>query len=396
MMKVPPTSAVIKGLLLVGVGLFIGRYVLPAGEFQCPPNCPITSTADGKRQLLLPVFWEAWDELHTNFMGQLDETKLLYGAVRGMVQASDDPYTIFADPKDTEQFEQALSGSFSGVGIEIGVRNGLVTVIAPLEGSPAQKAGIKASDVIVSIEHKPITPEMNLDEIVSKIRGPKGTPVVLGVIHPDSRESAELTITRDTIAIESVRLKIEDGLAHLAVTHFSEDTTKRFKTAVEQIIQAKARGVILDMRSNPGGFLQGAVDISSQFLPTDAVVVIEKGKQNKEYRSSGSYPLLDLPTVVLVDEGSASASEIVAGALHDQRQVPVIGKKTFGKGSVQEFIHLDDGSSLRVTVAKWFTPKDQSIDEQGIVPTIEVADDAETEADEQLERAREELKQLVK
>lgn len=388
--------AAVGVLLLFGSGLFVGRYLLPAGEFECPPSCAISANEHGQRQLLFPVFWQAWDELHTNFIGQLNDNNLLYGAVKGMIQAAEDPYTIFADPNDTKQFEEALSGSFSGIGVEIGMRNGLITIIAPLEGSPAEKAGIKAGDLVVAVDGQPLTPDMALDDIVQKIRGQQGTAVTLSVIHSDSRQAEDITITRDTIEIESVRHTIINNIAHISITHFSEDTTPRVIAAVQKIKQANVEGIILDMRGNPGGFLQGAVEIASQFLPTDTLVVTEQGKRSKEYRSKGPHPLSDLPVVVLIDGGSASASEIVAGALRDQRQVPVIGEKSFGKGSVQEFIHLDDGSSLRVTIAKWFTPSGQSINDEGIPPTIEVEDNADTEADEQLERAQEELKQLLK
>lgn len=375
-------------IIIFASGLFLGRYIWPAKELY---------TAGGSNnQIISPIYREVWDKLHDKYINGLDDQRLRYGAIEGMVRAAGDPYTIFSTPEDTKQLEETLSGSFSGVGIEIGVRNGLVTVIAPLEGSPAKSAGVQSGDTIVAIDDQPVTPDMTLDQIVQRIRGPKGTTVKLTVVHQESREGSDVTITRDTIEVESVKLAIEEGLAHLTITNFAEDTDSRFAAAIRQIIKEGARGVILDLRSNPGGFLQGAVDISSYFLPEDSVVVIERGKQTREYKSDGNHVLKDIPVVVLVDGGSASASEIVAGAIKDHRGVPVIGTKTFGKGSVQELIELDDGSSVRVTIARWFTPHGESIDKEGITPTTEVKNDPDTEEDEQFIKAKEELNKLIK
>lgn len=392
-----PTLRRLRGVFSVVIllvffgGLLIGRYALPR---EMPANAPLqfVSVEEGKRELVFPTFWEAWDVLHEHFNGALDMQKLYYGAVEGMVRATGDPYTVFADPAATKQFSETLSGRFSGIGVEIGLQNGVITVIAPLAGSPADKAGLKTKDIIIAVDKKPITADASLDEVVRQIRGPKGSTVTLTVFHEGSKEPVEVTITRDTIEVESVILKIEEGIAHLTITNFRSDTTSRFNAAVRELQRAKARGIILDLRSNPGGFLESAVDVASRFLPENALIVSEKGKENEDFKSDGSHPLLDTPTVVLVDAGSASASEIVAGALGDVRHTPIIGTKTFGKGSVQEFIKLQDGSSLRVTVAKWFTPSGRSIDEQGIAPTIEIKDDPATNADEVLERARAELK----
>ncbi len=397
---VPPRrpARAILGIVILLVffgGLFIGRYVLPG---QPAPGAPLqfVSVQEGKRELVFPTFWEAWDVLHENFNGALDMPKLYYGAVEGMVRAAGDPYTVFADPDATKQFSETLSGSFSGIGIEIGLQSGVITVIAPLEGSPAAQAGIKTKDIIIAVDKKPITADASLDEVVRKIRGPKGSTVTLTVFHEGSKEPVDIAIKRDTIEVESVKLKIEEGIAHLSITNFRSDTTTAFNNAIREIQRAKVKGMLLDLRGNPGGFLESAVEISSRFLPEDALVVSEKGKENKDFKSKGSHPLLDIPTVVLVDSGSASASEIVAGALGDIRHAPIVGTKTFGKGSVQEFIKLKDGSSLRVTVAKWFTPSGRSINEQGIAPTSEVKNDPNTDTDEVLDRARAELKTIIK
>ena len=383
---------VIAGVLLVLVGFFVGRYVFPAVEFGDRPLQFVT-VEEGERRLVFEPFWEAWDILHAHYIDvdQLTDERLFYGAVRGMVAATGDAYTAFAEPAATKQFEENLGGSFSGVGIEIGVRGGVLTVIAPLRDSPAEQAGVQAGDSIVAIDGDFITSDMSLDEVVQLIRGERGTTVTLTVVHPGASQTTEVVITRDTIEIESVILTIEDGIAHVIITSFNGDTADRFTKASREIKRANVRGVIIDVRGNPGGFLQSAVDIASRFLDRGKVVVTERGRDERDFTAGGNTLLEDIPTVVLVNGGSASASEILAGALHDQLGVPIIGTTTFGKGSVQEFIKLEDGSSIRVTTARWFTPSGRNIDKDGIEPTIEVEQDFDAEADGQLERARQEL-----
>lgn len=393
--KEPPVSRSTKLLiaaLLFFIGLFVGRYALPSTQSLIPPQ--FIAVKDQQRQLLFPTFWEAWDELHDHFNGELDEKKLLYGAVEGMVRASGDPYTAFSDPQAAKLLEETLQGSFSGVGIEIGLKNGLVTVIAPLEGSPAKQAGIREGDIIVAVDKEPLTQDMTIDQVVQKIRGPEGTKVELTVISKDANTTKDVAIVRATISIESVKWKVENGIGIITISNFNGDTSSRFTAAARDIIRQKASGVILDMRGNPGGYLNAAVDVASQFLEPGKLVVSEKGKENKEYKSKGQGLLRNLPVVVLVDGGSASASEIVAGALKDELKSPIVGAKTFGKGSVQELIELSDGSNLKVTIAKWFTPSGASIDEQGIEPTIAVTDATDDDTDQQLEAAKQELSKL--
>lgn len=378
-------------LLLFLVGLFVGRYLLPVGEFARRP-LQFVAVEDGQRQLVFPTFWEAWDLLHDDFINDIDDTRLFYGAVEGMVAAAGDPYTVFSDPQETKQFEENIEGSFSGVGIEIGKRDSAVTVIAPLTGSPADQAGILAGDIIVAVDDQPIAAEDTIDDVVSRIRGVRGTQITLTVIHEGESDSEAIVITRDTIHIESVQMTIgEDGIAHIAISSFNGDTAARMSGAASEALRDGVSGVILDLRNNPGGFLESAVEISSIFLEPGTLVVSEKGDQDKEYLAKNRPVLEDVPVVVLVNGGSASASEIVAGALQDQRQAPIVGQQTFGKGSVQEFKKLSDGSSIRVTVAKWFTPSGRSIDDEGITPDIAAEDNRDTEEDEALNRAREEL-----
>lgn len=375
---------ILASVLLLLVGGLIGRYSLPAPQ-------QIPQTESDVQALGNSPFWEAWNELHENFIGTLDDKELMYGAVSGMVRASGDAYTAFSDPESTKQFKDTLKGSFSGIGAEMGVKNGLVVVIAPLEGSPAKRAGIKAGDIIVAVDQKNITEDMSLDDVVRMIRGTKGQPVELKVIHKDANQTEDITIIRDDIEVISVKSEIKDGIAHISILNFNGDTALKFIQAAKEAKRQNVKGIVLDVRNNPGGYLDSAVDISSQFLQPGLPIVTEKGKQESTHRSSGIGVLRDIPVVVLINHSSASASEIVAGALQDNLDAKIIGVKSFGKGSVQEVIDLHDGSSLRVTIAKWFTPKGRSINEQGIEPTIVVEDKEDTDEDEQLIRAIEEV-----
>jgi carboxyl-terminal processing protease len=386
-------------LLIFGLGLFAGRYLLPALEHPAITPLRVVNSESGQRQFIFPTFWEAWDILHEDFIGELNERDLFYGAVAGMLRAAGDPYTVFSDPDETKQLEETLSGSFSGVGIEIGTRNGLVKVIAPLQGSPADTAGVQAGDTIVAINQNPLTPDMSLDDVVRQIRGPKNSEVTLTVVHENANETADIAIKRDTIEVDSVLLALdEQKIAHLTITSFNAETAGDFRRLAQQALKAGAQGVVLDLRNNPGGFLQSAVEVSSEFLQPGLVVVSERGQagaNQRDHRTSGRPTLSHLPVVLLVNGGSASASEIVAGALLDHRKAPIVGETTFGKGSVQELRELKDGSSVRITVAKWYTPTGHSINEQGIEPTVPLAQDLSTDLDEPLERAREEILKLL-
>jgi carboxyl-terminal processing protease len=388
------STLIITLVLIFSVGLFIGRYVVPAGELKYSP-LQFVSVEEGERQLTFPAFWETWDILHSKYINDIDDQELFYGSVAGMVRAVGDPYTVYSPPEDTKQFEETIKGVFSGIGVEIGMRKGLITVIAPLEGSPAQQAGVLQGDVIIGVNQETITQDTTIDEVVQKIRGPKGEAVIITIARSGDNEPKDISIIRDTIEIESVRVKNENGITHISITNFNGDTSERFTKAAKQAVKAKTKGIIIDVRNNPGGYLDSAVDIASVILDRGTLVVSEKGTQDKEYNASGKNILKDIPIVILVNSGSASASEILAGALSDQLNTPIIGTKTFGKGSVQEFIKLEDNSSLRVTVAKWFTPNGRSISDEGIEPTIEVEEDYETEEDEQLNKAREELQKLI-
>ncbi|MDA1168837.1 MAG: S41 family peptidase [bacterium] len=371
-------------LLLLFIGVIVGR------ASTSPKTVPDNLT--GEEAFTASPFWETWDQLHKNFIGTLEDNKLSYGAIDGMVRASGDAYTAFSDPETTKQFKDTLKGSFSGIGAEMGVKNGLVVVIAPLEGSPAQKAGVKAGDIIIAVDKKNITEDMSLDEVVRLIRGPKGQTVELKVFHKDADSTTDISIVRDDIAVQSIKSEIKDGILHVSVLNFNGDTAAKFLQVAKDAKRQNITGVIVDVRNNPGGYLDSAVDISSAFMGPGLPVVIERGKRETTHSSSGTGILKGLPVVVLINGSSASASEIVAGALQDNLDAKVIGTKSFGKGSVQEVIDLSDGSSLRVTIAKWFTPKGRSINEHGIEPSIVVEDKEDAPEDEQLMRALEEVK----
>ena len=349
------------------------------------------------------LFWRAWDLLKEKYVNKssLDAQQLVYGAIKGMVRATGDPYTTFFDPKETKSFAQDLEGSFEGIGAELGIKNEVLTVIAPLEDSPAQKAGLRAGDRIFRIDDK-MTTDMTIDEAVDLIRGQKGTEIKLTILREGEQEAREIPITRDTIEIKSLKLEFKDSdIAYVKLIKFGEETAQEFDVAMSKIIAEGSRGIVLDLRNNPGGFLDKSVDIASRLIPKGKVVVMEEdsaGKRESLY-TSGSDRLSALPIVVLINEGSASASEILAGALRDDRQVLLIGKKSFGKGSVQELVDLPGNSSMKVTVAKWLTPNGDYIMEKGINPDIEVdlsLDDFNSNRDPQLDKALEVIKEKMK
>lgn len=386
-------SRVLVTALLFVSGLLVGRYFFPVTGASA--TAPFVKEQNSQRLLVFPTFWEAWDTLHDKYIGNLDDKKLFYGAVQGMIQAAGDPYTSFADPQAAKQLQETLEGSFPGVGIEIGLKNGLITVIAPLDGSPAKEAGIQEGDIIVAVDKQPIAQDTTLEQVVSRIRGPLGQTVTLTVISKGENATKDIAIVRNTITVETVKPKVENNMAIIKITSFNSDTADHFGKTVQTLSRQNIKGVVLDMRGNPGGYLTSAVDVASHFLQPGQVVVSEKGKESDEYKSRGRGEWKAIPVVVLVDGGSASAAEIVAGALKDQRGAPIIGEKTFGKGSVQELVQLSDDSSLKVTIAKWFTPKGASINESGIEPTIKVEDNKDTDTDEQLDRAKQELQSLI-
>lgn len=349
------------------------------------------------------IFWKAWDRVDKKYVDEskLDPQTMVYGAIKGMVGSLGDPYSSFMDPEESKEFNEDMEGSFEGIGAELGMKDEVLTVIAPIEGMPAQKAGLRAGDKILKINGE-LTSDITIDEAVKKIRGPKGTEVTLTILRNGDQKTQDITIKRDTIEIKSVIYeKKEGGIGYIRITKFAEDTTKEFNKATATAIADGTKGMVIDVRNNPGGFLNVAVEIASKFIPKGEVVVWEKGRNgDKEaFKALGGDSLSEIPVVVLTNEGSASASEILAGALRDDKGSKLVGKKSFGKGSVQQLEQLSDGSSLRITIAKWLTPSGQSIHEVGLSPDVEVEfteDDYNNERDPQLDKAVEELKSQMK
>jgi len=342
------------------------------------------------------LLWQAWNVVHKDFAGKIDDQRLVYGAVRGMVAGLNDPYTVFFDPDEAKRFAEDVEGKFFGIGIEIGIRNKMLTVITPLDESPASKAGLKSGDAIVKIDDKD-TSEMTLPDAVSRIRGARGTTVKLTILPKDGNELKELTITRDLIQVKSVKYEVKpDNIGYVRITQFSDDTTDLTSKALQDLKSKNVRGVILDLRNNPGGYLQSAQEVASMLI-SHGVVVSEQGKDGQKHDLyTVADPIMpDTPLVVLVNSGSASAAEIVAGAIQDRGRGKLVGEKTFGKGSVQNVKDLPGGSSLKVTIAEWITPNNRHINGQGIPPDIEIklsTDDAKNDHDPQLDKAIELLK----
>ena len=314
---------------------------------------------------------EVYHALRDNYDGELDVDKLLDGMKSGLAQSSGDPYTEYMNKDQAQDFRNDLNGTFSGIGAELGKEGDAIVIVAPIAGYPAEKAGLRAKDIIVTIDDKPTT-NMTLSEAVSNIRGPSGTQVKLKVIQDGA--SKDVTITRENITIPSVKWEVKDGIGYMTISTFSEETAVLARQAATDFKNQNVKGVVVDVRGNPGGLLDSSVDIASLWLPKGAVVLTEQrgGKVIKTYNASGNTLLEGLPTVVLIDESSASASEILAGALKDNKAASLIGVTSYGKGSVQNLVQLNSGGVLKVTIARWYTPDGQNIDKEGITPDQKV------------------------
>lgn len=311
---------------------------------------------------------ELYGELKSRFDGQLDQTKLEEGLKKGLVEAAGDPYTEFFTAEEAKDFQQGLSGSFEGIGAELGKEKDSIVIISPISGFPAEKAGLKSKDIIIKIDDESAY-DLTVSEAVKKIRGPKGTSVKLTIIRDG--EQKEISIVRDKITVPSVTSKIiENNIGVIEISQFGNDTVELANSAAADLKSKNVSGIILDLRGNPGGLLEAAVDISSLWLENGTTVVQEKrGDEVLGTNFAKGDPILGgIKTVVLIDGGSASASEIVAGALKDNGAATIIGEKSYGKGSVQEVKDLDFGGALKVTIAKWYTPNGRNIDQEGIKP----------------------------
>jgi carboxyl-terminal processing protease len=317
-------------------------------------------------------FWDVWDRVKENHVSQtVDEVDLFYGSISGMVRGLGDPYSVFFPPVEAKEFADDLSGEFEGIGAEIGLRKDQLTVIAPLPGSPAEQAGLEAGDKIFAINGEE-TSDMTLDQAVLNIRGPKGSVVTLTVSHNGFETVEDIDIIRDTINLPTVIWEMkENNIAYMRISYFNESTWDEFDTAIGELLAASPDALILDLRRNPGGFLDTSIAVASEWVES-GVIVREwySEEKSREYETNGKHRLAGIRTAVLVDGGTASGSEIVAGALQDYGLATLIGSQTFGKGSVQDFNIFPDGSALKLTIARWLTPNSRQIDGEGIVPDI--------------------------
>jgi len=319
-------------------------------------------------------FWKAWRLVEEKYAApeEIRRQEMVWGAIQGLLKSLDDPYTVFFPPEEKKLFESEVRGNFEGVGMEIAVKKGILTVVAPLKGTPAFRAGIKAGDKILKIGDEETT-DLNVEEAVKLIRGPKGTTVRLTVLSEGEDKSKELEVVRDTIQVPVLETeKIGTDVFTIKLHNFSERSPFEFQQALRTFVFSGADKLIIDLRNNPGGFLEASVDIASWFLKTGEVVLRERFRDGEEslHRSRGYNTFPELPLVVLVNEGSASASEILAGALQDHGIAKIVGAQSFGKGSVQELLEVTDETSLKITIARWLTPNGVSISNQGITPEI--------------------------
>lgn len=390
----------IIGLILIAISFVSGFYY---HEFIFQQYYKAAYSMD---QIDFSMLKRAWDQVSTDYVdgSKIDKQKMTYGAVSGMVEAIGDPYTQFFNPEEAKKLEQDIAGSFEGIGLQMGVKNKQITAISPIKGTPAEKAGLRPGDMILAVDKKP-TADLSIDEVVNMIRGPKDTKVTL-TISREGTEAKDIEITRAIIKVPSMEYKIQTTangkkIAHVTLYQFSDTIYQDFKTAAVDILDNNVSGIILDMRNNPGGLVNQSTNIAGWFLERGQLVLSEQDKNGEktELTANGPSSFASLPLVVLINEGSASASEILAGALKDNRKAPIIGNTSFGKGTVQKIVNFDDGSSLKVTIAKWYTPSGVRIQDTGIIPDIKVeltTKDYEQNKDPQLDRAIQEIEKLIK
>lgn len=385
------------------IGLFIGRSKTVTQNTVKQINqidSKYTDKTNNKADF--NIFWDVWDLLNKKFIHQpLDYQKMVYGAINGMIKSLDDPYTSFLNPEESKEFMAEIEGNFEGIGAELGIKNDLLTIVAPLSESPAEKAGLKPNDIILKINDEE-TIDMTLVEAASKIRGPEGTFVTLTIVHGIDKnnkdaKAEEVTITRAKINIKSIEWSIKDnGIAYIKISYFGEKTAQELQNAVTQILPRNPKAIILDLRNNSGGYLDSSIDVINFFVKKGEIAAIESfsNGSKEEFITKQNPSFENIPIAVLINEGSASASEIVAGALKELRNAKLIGEKSFGKGTVQQLESLSDGSSVKISIAEWLTPNGQSINGQGLEPDIKIElteQDYNENKDPQLDKAIQEL-----
>lgn len=390
---------ILGSLILLGLGFTVGHLTAE--------STPTAMNTDGGQTVVierpaeftdidLSLFWTVWDHLLENYVStdNLQAKRMTYGAIKGMVEALDDPYTGFLDPEQAQAFHDDLDAELEGIGAELTEEDGVLTIVSPLKDSPAEKAGIKPGDIIYKIGDQ-FAADFSVFEAVKFIRGPKGTEITLTIVREDIPQPFEVVITRDTIDLESVTHEdLGQGIYMISINQFSDDTQSEFLEAVRMARLVNAKGIILDLRFNGGGYLPVSVDILGELLPPDTLAVTIDSRNplwDQTLYTEGQGRLSEIPMVVLINEGSASASEIVAGALQDHERATLLGTQSFGKGTVQEVKDFQDGSSLRYSIAKWFTPNGRNVNGEGLAPdeAVEINEqDIEKEIDTQLEAAK--------
>lgn len=344
------------------------------------------STAD------FSILTQAWETIHEQYVKQpVDDRDVLRGAVSGMVNSLKDQYSFYLAPNAAKSYEDELNGKFSGIGAELGYKDSQIVVIAPLPGTPAEKAGIRSGDVIREIDGVE-TRDMSLEDAVTRIRGNEGSSVTL-VVQREGQNDQTMKLNRESIRVQSVKASFEQSpsgstVAIIKISNFTQDTGKEFTQAVQNILERGTKGIVIDLRNDPGGYLSSAVSVADAFLKDGTIVIEEYGNGKRDVTEAHQpAPLENMKVAVLVNRGTASAAEILAGALHDRLNAPIIGEKTFGKGSVQEIETMNDGSTMKLTVAHWLTPNGSSIDNVGISPTVEMKSEVGDNNDAEMQKA---------
>ncbi len=394
----PPLAAPRRGIsyftfACIVVIIFVGGVVL--GQRSDELTNLFSKKNTKEQSLNTDSLQQTYQALERKYDGRLDTNKLLEGASRGLVDAAGDPYTVYFNAKEAREFSDDLDGTFSGIGAELGKENNKLVVVSPLEGSPAETAGLMAGDII-SLVNGEDTSSWSIDKAVSKIKGKQGTTVKLTILRQN--EPKDFTITREVITASSVKTEKKGNIGIIRISRFGDDTAARTRRAALDFKDQNVQGIIVDLRDNGGGYLESAQEIASLWLSNGKVVVTERAgsKVTDTHRASGATTLKDIPTIVLINNGSASASEIVAGALQDHKAARLVGEKSFGKGSVQQVVNLQGGTELKVTVAKWYTPNGSSINKKGIEPDVKIASlsgDNGRDRDAQMDKATQLLQQ---
>lgn len=391
-------------LLIAAIFYYVGYQNGHRGFVFDPKSFKVINQNEVPGIVDYSLLWEAIKVLNEKYIEKpADQQKILYGAVKGAVDSVGDPYTTFLPPKELEDFHTQLKGSFSGIGAEVGKKDGNIVIIAPLDDTPAKRAGILAGDIIVQVDGQS-TQSWTVDQAVEKIRGKKGTQVTLNIYRSGKDKPFDVSIIRDTILIKSVKWEFKEvnvsgqkkTVAVINLNEFGDDTKALFDQAVNEALAKNISGIVLDLRNNPGGYLQTAVDLASNWVKEGDLIVSEAHSDGntQKYEGKGNPRLAGIKTIILINSGSASASEILSGALHDHHLATLLGEKSFGKGSVQELVDLTGGGAVKVTIAKWITPGGVNLNHDGLKPDVEVKlteEDIKALKDPQLDKALEEI-----